>query len=78
MGSIEELVDVFSNANLFEELPKGFPSVVERGYVPVCNGGEECREEFGDTFPNYGITVLEFDTQAGTYMMIYHQTSSNI
>jgi len=71
-------VDVFSKANLFEELPKGFPSIVERGYVPVCNGGDECQEEFGETFPKYGITVLEFDTQAGTYVWIDHQSISNI
>lgn len=69
VGSIDELVDVLSNAQLLENQSiegKAQPSMATRGYVEVCNGDNKCQEELGEKFPKFGFIAHEFDTVAGT------------
>jgi len=81
VGSIDEFVDVLSNAQLLEEqLIQGegdTPSLATRGGIEVCTDGDACQKKFGEKFPKFGMYVHEYDTiaeaQASNMYGSFHQ-----
>jgi len=61
VGSIDEFVDVLSNAQLLEEqLIQGegdTPSLATRGGIEVCTDGDACQKKFGEKFPKFGMLL---------------------
>ena len=68
MGSIDELLTVFYDAELLD--PKLLPtseedeSFAQRDFRQICEG-KTCSDKFDNRFPQFGLQVYEFDTQAG-------------
>jgi hypothetical protein len=82
VGSIKEFLDVFFDAGLLnpELLVTGddqpdAPSLAIRNYELLCSDNNTIdyaclKKEFGDQFPEYGLTVAEYNTQGGKLMMV--------
>jgi len=66
VGSIDELLTVFYDAELLDPklLPTFDESFAQRNFKQICEG-KTCIDKFDNTFPQFGLQVYEFDTQAG-------------
>mmetsp|Transcript_39272 Transcript_39272/g.44870 ORF Transcript_39272/g.44870 Transcript_39272/m.44870 type:complete len:757 (+) Transcript_39272:91-2361(+) len=65
LGSIDELLTVFYDAELLDPklLPTFGESLAQRDFKQICEG-KTCIDKFDNTFPQFGLQVYEFDTQA--------------
>mmetsp|Transcript_25844 Transcript_25844/g.27788 ORF Transcript_25844/g.27788 Transcript_25844/m.27788 type:complete len:783 (+) Transcript_25844:76-2424(+) len=65
LGSINELLTVFHDAGLLDPklLSTEGESLAQRDFIQICEG-KTCSDKFDKRFPQFGLRVYEFDTQA--------------
>jgi len=66
LGSIDELLTVSYDAELLDPklLSTEGESLAQRDFKQMCKG-KTCIDKFDNRFPQFGLQVFEFDTQAG-------------